>query len=211
MLKKRRDDVLQWKTDYEQALQRYDFNNYVNKGIVVGGPLAHHDKESKFFWALQTAAMPDMNTPGWTVVQQLLKNQLNWITQKNALMLNVTSILDSTVHDDFHNFRKMLRAVVTAAKMFTNSVFKDSEIKESLNTLDTVRSKYGDLNDVYTKYSYMLEKFGNQSKEAVAAAQNVEAGWQELVQWEKTVDVNGVCNDLISKMINYDRFIVELY
>jgi len=182
-LKKRLDVVLDWYSDWSLYNSSRNYSEFARSAPLAGTNTFVHP-ESQFFWALNDSAIPGSSTiSGISGVRALVRLQLSSISATNKAMEALPSILPKSAHDQFHDFRKKLRAVRDEATEFSGDavpifVANATGVQQGLDLFDTLYDMYGDLNDLWTKYDYFKEK--KDKTEEQKAAAKVNASWAEL-------------------------------
>ncbi len=192
-LEKRLKDVLEWYADWKLYNYTRGYAAFVKAPPPAQDATYRHSDESGFFWkaveeGTGSSLFPQTTTgSGIVAVRRLVSAQLQIISNTSAAVANLSSILPETAHDQFHDFRKTLRAVKDESSEFAADAVpifdaNSTDVADALDLIGKLYDKYGDLNDEWNKYDYYKQK-GDKSKESDAASK-VESAWSDLRKYQ---------------------------
>jgi hypothetical protein len=213
-LQTRREAVLAWKAAHDELAKRVKMAEYLSspseKDLYVVPATKRH--QSTFFWRF-CKHQPSPRLTGMENVQLLVNQLLDSYSERAPRILALHSILPFEVHEEFHNFRKSARAILSIRAMLPQ-LFADGAQPE-LDTLQTFYKKMGDENDTWSKYwFYKTDKLWQTAAAAAAAAgapnappanrdllikqstDQCEQGWKELKKWLVDTDPQKVAHRL---------------
>jgi hypothetical protein len=213
----RRMAVLHWKANFEHFAQRHDnLLHFFFHGIDPDG-CYHHD-ESHLFWGdledmggskngdtaasgTRTGSLPCGSDLATESLQQLATVQLTKALVYWKQISSYESVLSVEHEEDFHNLRKELRSVMDEYDLVGPIMFPPSMpgIRNYMKTLKATRGLLGQVNDDWTAYDLYVTR-NEHKKEQKALAVQIDAEWNEFLQWAQKNDLEGTIQGMLDDM-----------
>mmetsp|Transcript_46309 Transcript_46309/g.108689 ORF Transcript_46309/g.108689 Transcript_46309/m.108689 type:complete len:385 (-) Transcript_46309:116-1270(-) len=181
-----RANCIKWYQGFMKQATEDDFEGYLAAPDTSN--FHPHKEWSKFFWKSNPNTLPKSNDiSGVAVLEQLVRIQFQDILEREQKVIGLAMILHVEAHEQFHDFRKSVRAIFDENEMFGSLVF-DSSSATDINTLHEIYHAFGDLNDEWNKWWYLEQKG---KKAAVAEGEKVEKHWERLKKDLEAWDLPG--------------------
>jgi hypothetical protein len=181
----RRNDVLNWKDDFEFFDSRHDVHTFLRRDVEFDGCYDH--SESHLFWGELEGYLPCGSDSATASLQKLVAVQLNNALDLLNTILKIDSVLDVEDQELYHDFRKELRSVLDEWELFGTVLFPSAEqhhspVHSSLKKLKEARDRLGQINDNWTAYQlYVTEKERKEDRKTLATLINTE--WDDFKDW----------------------------
>ena len=224
----RRNDVLNWKRDFDQYHQSHNVLDFLMHPIQHGcdgrvgkrtNSRYHHLRkkdQSHLFWSSQGISLPCGDDLATSSLQSLakvqLENSLNYLNE----ILPYDQVLDVEHQEVYHNFRKELRSFMDLDDLFGFVLMPQSDSKEwndSMETLKKAKKLLGKMNDNWTAYDIYNNKKtttrNNKRKQDQPQDPEQQIGdlesqidtqWADFKEWAQKEDLAGTIQKLINGM-----------
>jgi len=169
---------LAWKVTFLVNIDKYGYKAYVLSASTTKLFKRKKGELSKDYWGNVTGR-PNLTISGYQNVAILADGQLNNSVNIYTYITNLTDIWDDVYHTQFHDYRKLLRAINFVGTAY--SVIYKVDVGDQMDLVNKAYGKFGDLNDLCTEYSYYVSK-GNQQKADAIKAQII-TNWAALIQF----------------------------
>jgi hypothetical protein len=195
----RRDDVLNWKDDFEFFDSHHDVHTFLRNDVDTDGCYDH--SESHLFWGELDGYLPCGSDSATASLQKLAAVQLNNALDLLNTILKMDSVLDVEDQELYHDFRKELRSVLDEWDLFRTVLFPTAEqshspVLPSLKILKEARQRLGDINDNWTAYNlYLTNKERKTDRKALAS--QINAAWDDFKNWVTKTNLPGVIQTLL--------------
>jgi hypothetical protein len=191
---------LSWKTVFVTNIDQYAYKAFV----LSASPIKLFDRKkkdlSRDYWG-KVPDVPLLNNTGDQNVAILAAGQLTEAVAYYDAIYNLTDIWDTQYHIEFHDYRKLLRAIefvgTSYAQVYQSQY--NTTVTNVLGLVDTAYDTFGDLNDLITEYAYYVQN-GNQDKAAQLKTQII-ANWATLKQWMTTKDFRNQLATILQEII----------
>lgn len=182
------------KFNYLQDDQGYKFDVYIKS---INDKLYYRNKFnlSRDFWG-NVSQIPNETLSGYQNIGLLSQGQLENCIQGYTVIVSLNDIWRSSIHEQFHDYRKLIRASVFIPNFFPDVFNRD--VSKDANVVYSGYSKFGKVNDVINEYQY-YEKKGYQ-KEADKKMKQVNQMWTDLKSWLNTDFISSL-KDLYQNII----------
>jgi hypothetical protein len=197
----RRDDILNWKYDFEFFDSHHDIHTFLRKDIDIDGCYDH--SESHLFWGEREGYLPCGSDMATASLQKLAAVQLNNALNLLSTTLKMDSVLDVEDQELYHNFRKELRSVLDEWKLFGTFLFPSAEqhhspVHSSLKILKEAHERLGQINDNWTAYQlYLTKKERKSDRKTLAVLINTE--WDDFKEWVTKINLPGAIQALLDE------------
>jgi len=138
------------------------------------------DELSSFYWEY-IDVYPELSLTGLHNIALLERGLLQLALQRYPSVLNLTRIYQNDPHNLFHDYRKLVRSIVTVPGYF--QVFNSSSdcVNSALGILNKLYKKFGAINDDIVAYDYYVNH-GEEGK-AHHEEQIIDSDWGNLQSW----------------------------
>jgi exopolyphosphatase len=182
-----RNQVLDWHDTFRVFNQDHDVHAFLATPSTDN--CFYHEKESRLFWKhIPVHNRPYGGDPATTSLQYLASKQLGVSLKYWKRVYPYTSV-DSIVHKDYHDLRKMLRSLIDEFQLFGSTMFPNSppQTQSAFNTLTKARHLLGDMNDDWTAYMFYLDHNEYRGLQTELASRVNEA-WKDFKIWADSSD-----------------------
>ncbi len=146
------------------------------------------DELSRFYWG-GVDKKPLNRLKGIENISRLAKELLKLAEDDYEGVQDVEDIVDHDDAEAFHDFRKRVRSVLKIVGYFPHIVDdRRNKVEDAYDTLVTLVSKYGEVNDRITAY-YKYQRQGKNRK-ARRAKNDAEELFEELNEWQERKDID---------------------
>lgn len=189
--------VLDWKRDFDEFQQTHDVPTFLAAPTLE----SFYHQESRLFWqTLHTRAKgADPATP---CLQLLGSKQLERALTYLRRAYPYTSVLNESVHKQFHNLRKELRSLVDEFELFGSVMIPTThETNSAIEMLTRARKWLGDINDDWTAHGVYVDN-NEYPMEQERLAKRIDDSWASLKLWVDESNFEGAMQCLAQSM-NY--------
>jgi len=192
----RLDPCLAWKKDFVANIKIFNYNKFVNS--ISSKYLYKRSKKdlSKDFWR-HVKGEPNKNKTGLQNIAYLVHGQITDAIDNYNAMYILEDIWQEQYHTQFHDYRKLLRAIEYVSDEFMG--IWTAPAKPLLNIIDNAYGKFGDINDEIGEYTYYKSN-GNKPMAEQTKAKIIK-DWAALRAWLKTNDFTGSLTKMIQLLI----------
>jgi len=169
---------LSWKKNFTIDIEKFAYKAYVLSASTTKFFPRKPHALSRDYWG-NVSARPQKNLTGYQNIAILADGQLNNSVNFYDFVINLTDIWDPGYHDQFHDYRKLLRAIFFVGTTYLP--IYQSNVTVRMPLVDDAYGKFGKLNDLCITYAYYVSK-GNNEK-AAEIKQQIIASWATLTQW----------------------------
>ncbi|MDX2093810.1 MAG: hypothetical protein SFX73_38600 [Kofleriaceae bacterium] len=180
----KRAPVVAWTA--ELLAQRVDVRLYLAKPSPSNMHERDRDDLSQFFWGA-TKIEPSKSRSGLKNMAKLTRELLDLALEDYDTVLDVRDIHKVENQEVFHDFRKRIRSIGRMPGYFPAIMDPDDDVTEQLALLTEAVTKYGEINDLITKYAH--EPDGDLKEE-------IADEWKALRDWQREHDFDNVLDDL---------------
>lgn len=197
----RKDDVLNWKDDFEFFDSHHDIHTFLSKDVDTDGCYDH--SESHLFWGELEGYLPCGSDMATESLQKLAAVQLNNALDLLRTVLKLDKVLQVEDQELFHDFRKEIRSVLDEWDLFGTVLFPTAETKGSpvhsaLNTLKNAHKRLGKINDDWTAYNLYLTRHERKAERKKLAIQ-INTGWDDFKDWATKTNLPGAIQALLDE------------
>jgi exopolyphosphatase len=185
-----RNKVLEWNKNFTAFRQTYDIPAFLESPTVLHGSF-YHEQESRLFWkdgAPQNSKRPKGNDSATASLHMLGVKQLQKGQHYLQEALQHKHGINETIHEEYHNLRKVLRSLCDEYELLGSVMFPSSPLTDSaIKVFQKARKLLGDMNDDWTALEFynMQDKFPQKQKKFV---QQVNRQWKHFKLWARTSD-----------------------
>jgi len=178
--------TLEWQADF------YALNNTDNivQYLLLNNLTQIYERNistlSEFFWQIVPFPLfynvTDTNyTSGYSLLTYLTNALLQMAEDRYWPVYNLTDITVPSEHTEFHDYRKLIRAI-NALTAFYPLIVMNNNTNNSLNLLLAVYNNFGDTNDVVTAYLFYRDHRAPWNETETARLNSI-ISWAELRLW----------------------------
>jgi len=183
-LRDKRDLCLKWKLKFMENAIRYAYIRYLQRASSTVFYFRDVDELSELFWG----GIPERPIEALTGFQNIALLEKGLFNESLIRYENITKIKNLyNEHTNFHEFRKLLRSVLSLIVQFPQ-IYKKSEslnfdkivctIKSTQKVLTDVVNQFGDINDILNTVDYYMKQ--NDEKKAIREIEKADRKWYEL-------------------------------
>jgi len=195
---KRLKPCLEWKAQFEANIKKYNYGKFVQS--ISPNVLFHRSKSgmSKDYWR-HVSGTPVENLTGLQNIAMLASGQLHDAGTDYHAMIKLEEIWKTTYHEQFHNYRKLLRAIYYVGTTFP-AIYSSSP-STGLDLVNSAYGTFGDINDEVADYSFYKEK-GDKKKEE-EKLKSIIKDWAAFKVWLKKKDFPATLQHLTGALIHF--------
>jgi len=198
-LEKRLKPCLEWKAQFMANIRRYDYDRYINAISLDKLHDRPKTEMSKDYWR-HVKGTPKEALTGLQNMAMLAAGQLTDAITDYHAMIKLEKIWETAYHEQFHNYRKLLRAIYYVGSTFTK-IYDKKPSGGGLDLVNTAYGTFGDINDEVADYSYYKEK-GDKPMEEKKKAEIVKA-WAAFKGWLSNKKFSADLEHLKSALIKF--------
>jgi hypothetical protein len=195
-LEQSRQLCLSWKSAFLVNMEKYNYKNFIfsaSTKSIINRKKSHLSKD---YWG-NVNATPTINRTGYQNIAVLAEGQTLEAVMYYDATYNLTDIWEPQYNDEFHDYRKLLRAIIYVGSTFP--MIYSCDASHQILLMNTTFNQFGVLNDLVVVYAYYT-KNGN-AKKAQEVQNQISDAWTSEKSWLDSNKIRGVLQSLGTELI----------